>query len=68
MTENCPLSAAEDSCKPASLPADDAVADREDAGVEHVQPSGAQPPINRAPAHAKLDQLRPRHDSVLPRR
>jgi hypothetical protein len=59
VAEDGPLPYAEDSGKPASFLADDAVADRKDAWMKQVQSSSTDSPVDRAPTHPDPHELRP---------
>jgi hypothetical protein len=53
---------------PAPGPGQHLVTDGVHAAVHYVQPAGAQAVTNGVGAEAEPGQLRPRHDTVLPRR
>jgi hypothetical protein len=51
-----------------TLPANDAMSDREHSGVEPMQTPGANSPVDSAFRHAHLPELPPRDHTVLPPR
>jgi hypothetical protein len=42
------------------------VADRENAAMDPMQPTPLEPVVDRTAADAEIDELRPRHDTMLP--